>query len=309
MRRRNRIERGGRRTAFVVLALMASLSIAGLVLAAPTHRPHMGGSEGSGSIYWNPLPDRHGWAVAKWGGCRTTLRWYFESSIPAGWKTPIRNAVNTWDNPAYCGPNFVETTTASSARLKFRVEDDVFCGMDGVKVWYAIACRAYAASTIDQVWTVAFNDKDADFAVGAGGKFDIQSIALNEMGHVLYLDHNSNWSDGVVLANSCTWGTTSCTVVDDLGFPDWNSYVVTCSNCGSRRSVGTGDLNFINYLYGKVPCTSICPNSGAAGEGSSTSTRPLDPGPLSAAARAAETEAQDPDSPDEFMHDVHYLDE
>jgi hypothetical protein len=285
---------------------MASLTFAGLVLAAPTHRPHMGGSEGSGSIYWNPNPDRHGWTVAKWGGCQTTVRYYFEASIPASWKAPIRNAVNTWDNPTYCSPRFIETTTAGSARLKFRVEDDVYCGMDGSAAWYAIACRNYAASTVDQVWTVAFNTEDAAFGVASSGRFDIESITLNEMGHVLYLDHNSNWLDGVVQANSCKWGTASCTVVDDLGFPDWSSYGVSCTNCGSRRTVRTGDLLFINYLYGKPPCTGVCPNSGTA---SGASMMRLDPGPLSAAALAAEVESQNPDSPYDFMHDVHYLDE
>ena len=281
---------------------MGTLLLGGLALAAPTHRPHMGGSSAdAGTIYWDPA--RNNWTVSRWTGCRTVVRWYLESSVPSAWHTPIANAVAKWDNAKYCGPDFVKTTTASAARLKFRVEDDVYCGMDGVKIWYAIACRNYATSGTDQVWTIAFNTKDAAYGVGASSKFDVESVALNELGHVLYLDHNSNWTDGVVMANSCRWGTTSCTVVDDLGFPDWSNYTVTCTNCGSRRSILGGDWDAVRHIYGTPakPCTSICPQS--------SREKGIDPGPLSADALAAERASEDPESPSEFMHDEHYLDE
>ena len=302
MRRRQRSTRGGSRSAAVALALVGTLVVAGLALAAPTHRPHMGGpSVDKGTIYWDPA--RNNWTVSRWTGCRTIVRWYIEPNVPAGWHASIGNAVRKWDSPNYCGPDFVQTSSPGSARVKFRIEDDVYCGMDGVRTWYAIACRNYAASGTDQVWTVAFNTKDAAYGIGAGARFDVESVALNELGHVLYLDHNSNWTDGVVMANSCRWGSRSCTVVDDLGFPDWSSYTVSCANCGSRRSVLAGDWDTVRHIYGTPakPCTTLCPMSSRA--------KGFDTGPLSSAALAAELASHDPEAPDEFWHDEHYVDE
>jgi hypothetical protein len=97
-------------------------------------------------------------------------------------------------------------------------------------------------------------------------------------------------------------------VLDDLLFPDWSTYAVSCANCGNRRTVLVGDWNVVNYLYGKPPCTGVCPNSGTTTT-SANATRPLDPGALSDAALAAELESQNPDSPNDFMQSTHYLDE
>lgn len=298
MHRRHRATRSGAAAPIIALALMFTFVVGG-VAALGTHRPHMGApAADNGTIYWNPI--RNGWTVNEWGGCRTLVRWYIEPNVPAGWASAISAGISKWDSSSYCGPDFIKTTTASAARLKFRVEDDVYCGMNGVAVWFAIACRHYANSPTDQAWTIAFNDTDANFGVGSSGKFDVESIVVNEMGHVLYLDHNTGWADGVVQTNSCTWGTTSCTVKNEMGFSDFSPYVVSCSNCGSRRSVLSGDWNVVKHIYGLNPCQTICPES--AGPYSQ-----IDPGPLSSAAIAAELEAQNPNTTRVFMHDVHLL--
>lgn len=308
MNRRNRMTRGGVTAPLIAIVLL--VAVAGSAVAAlGTHRPHMGATANDvGTVWWDPIRNyQNGWSVFRWGGCRTVVRWYIETNVPAGWHTAISNGVQKWDNSAYCGPDFVKTTSAGAARLKFRVEDDKYCGYDGVKVWYAIACRNYAASSTDQVWTIAFNDTDANFAVGSSGTFDVESIVVNEMGHVLYVDHNTGWTDGTVQANSCTWGATSCRVTSDMGFSDFAEYWVNCNNCGSRRSVLTGDWATVQHIYGTYgnPCTGVCPN--AAGEKSSGKGRQPDPGPLSPEAIAAELEAQNPNSTMEFMRDEHLL--
>ncbi len=207
--RRLRTRRGGAwsRLTAVILVAMTLFTVTGLALAASVHRPHMGArSSEQGTVYWNPL--RNQWTVYRWGGCRTVVYWYIDPTISSSWTTAITNAVSKWDNSGYCSPDFIKTASSNAARLKFRNEaDGAYCGADfAVRAWYAVACRNYANSSTDQLWTVAFNGREA-FGVGASSAFDVESIALNEMGHVVYLDHNTTWTSGTVQANSCKWGT------------------------------------------------------------------------------------------------------
>lgn len=262
MRRRQRTTRGSPLLGAVIVALMLLVTLAGVVSAAATHRPHMGArSSAQGTVYWNPHRNYTDpfWNVYRWGGCRTRVYWSIESSVSTSYHSTIAAAVAKWDNSSYCGPDFWQTTDQSLSRLKFRMEaDGKYCGADhSIEAWFAVACRNSASSSTVQHWTIAFNGL-VSWGVGASGKFDVQSIAVNELGHVLYLDHNTQWSDGTVQANSCKWGTTSCLVTNDLLFSDFTQHNVSCSNCGNRRTVLTGDWATVRYIYGLAPCTS-CP--------------------------------------------------
>lgn len=47
---------------------------------------------------------------------------------------------------------------------------------------------------------------------------------------------------------------------DGLHGRRFSNYWASCSNCGSRRSVLTGDWNTVNHIYGRPPCTTPpCP--------------------------------------------------
>ena len=286
MRRRQRADlRAGLVPLVALVAMMVLLvGTVSTVLALGIHRPHMGApSSDQGTVYWNPL--RHNWGVYRWTGCRTIVRWYIEPNVPSGWHAAITSGVSSVGQPQLLRsglhqddrPERGAFEVPSRGRRVLRHEWKAWCGTQS-------RVGRSAASSSNQAWTVAFNDKDANFAVGTTGRFDIESIVVNEMGHVLYLDHNTGWFDGTVQANSCAWGTTTCRVTNELsGFSDFSAYTASCSNCGSRRSVLTGDWLAVTHIYGKPgnPCTGICPNGAGARE-------QVDPGPLSQEAIAAE---------------------
>jgi hypothetical protein len=259
MRRNSVSERLPRPPVVIAVIGMMIISLAlmspGSAYAVGRHRPHMGSpSADQGTVYWNPK--RNGWTVNRWSGCRQVVYWAMDGTIPAGWKTSIRSAVTRWDNSYYCLPDFIETTSLSAAKVVFRRQAPPYC--NDSSNFIAIACRNWANSGSDQKWTVVFN-QNRPFGVGVNGQFDVQSIATNEMGHVVYLDHNTIWGEGVVQANSCTWGSTSCLVTNDLGFGDFANYWTSCTNCGSRRTILSGDWAVVVHIYGVRSCSGVCP--------------------------------------------------
>lgn len=283
-------------TAFAAVVLSSTA-----VLALAIHRPHMGApSSDQGTSYWDPL--NNGWAVSKWAGCRTQVLYYIDATIPSTWKPSVRNAISHWDNPSYCGPDWAETTNSGSARLKIRMQAPPYCGNSSN--FYAIACRNYANSSSDQVWTVGLNP-NYPYGIATSGKFDVESLLTNELGHVMYLDHNTGWSDGTVQLNSCKWATTSCTVTNDMGFSDFAPYAVSCSNCGSRRIPLSGDWSAISHVYG-VQCTAAPASKESLGPCNAPGEGIISLGRLSPEALEAEAEAFDPNSAIEFWHDDHH---
>lgn len=275
-----------RLTRATVIAIAAVLLIATAAIATHSylHRhPHMGSPAGdAGTLYQDDI--RSGWSVSKWSNCRYVVYYYLDGTIPSSWVTPISNGVTAWDTSTYCGPDWVRTTNAAQAKLKFTRASSL-CGSSGT-AWIAFACRTYANTPSDQAWTIGFSTYKT-FGVATTGTFDVQSITTNEMGHVMYVDHNPSWSDGTTQGNSCTWGSTSCRVTNDTvsGFV---AYTTTCTNCGSRRVRLAGDNDTLRHVYG-VPCTSICPTD-ADSKSSRVSQLP------SQAALAAQEHALSPDA-------------
>ena len=282
------------RSAVLIAAVLALASNSTTVGTDSTlhRRPHMGSpSSDNGTLYQDQAVGRSGWSVSRWGGCRTVVYYYLDGTIPTSWVTPIINGVNAWDSGTYCGADWVRTTNATSARLKFTRAGSL-CGSSGTG-WIAFACRSYANTTYDQMWWVAFSTYKS-FGVGSSGTYDVQSITTNEMGHVMYADHNPSWTDGVTQGNSCTWGATTCRVTNDtvtgfISYPQW------CGNCGSRRSVLAGDWDTVKHVYGR-PCTTVCPNR----------ADPAAPAlPSSAALKAQERAASQDANPADYPTDPH----
>jgi hypothetical protein len=174
----------------------------------------------------------------------------FDASVPntTAWRNPIRNAVTTWNNRPYWSPIMAETAGATYDII-FKYGRSSVCDPNGDNspVWYACA-QVQTSSTanksqaeLQQWWTITFNSFYA-YGNAVSGRFDIQSITTNELGHAWYLNHNPSWTDGEVQAVSCTWGSTTCR--DSL------NRTVSCANCGNRRTVLVGDNSTLDHIYG-----------------------------------------------------------
>lgn len=238
---------GSLSTLVVILTALATVTLSATVDASgpkPIARPHLGSpANDQGTIYWDAKTGQSLWVVYTWGSCRRVVYYKIDPAVPAGWGTAIRNGIATWNDPYQCSPNWIEATGSETVRLTIKT-GTYACG---TSFSVAMACRNLANSYIDQAWTIMLNPNV--HAVGVAGKFDVQSIVANEMGHVSYAAHNPNWDDGVVQLNSCTWGTTSCTVTNDT-VSGFTQYTVSCGNCGSRRVKLVGDSDLLTHVYG-----------------------------------------------------------
>jgi hypothetical protein len=215
----------------------------------------------TGSVYAD-LPGQGVWWTWKWPSTSTTFYsglFKFDSSFPSAWRTAARAAVTQWNNQPYYSPLMSETT-GSTYDIIFKYSSTSACS--GV-VWYACATVATGSTAsksqaeAQQFWTITFNTAYS-FGVGTTGSFDVQSILTNELGHAWYLNHNPSWTSGVVQLQSCKWGTTTCR--DSVGG------TVTCTNCGNRHTVLSGDQMTLDHIYGHLPTVS-CPRCLAGTQG------------------------------------------
>jgi hypothetical protein len=121
------------------------------------------------------------------------------------------------------------------------------CGGAGT-FWKACAALATGstanktAAEYQQWWVITLNSAWL-WGASSPGRLDIQSVVTNELGHAWYLNHNASWAEGVVQAESCAWGSTTC--VDSAG------RTVNCANCGSRRTILIGDQSTLDHIYGR----------------------------------------------------------
>lgn len=234
----------------VIVVWLATLVLPATVLAIGPRaiaRPHLGSpANDQGTIYWDAKAGQSLWDVYTWGSCRRVVYYRIDPAVPAAWGTAIRNGIATWNDPYQCSPNWTEATGTQTARLTITT-GTYACGTNFL---VAMACRNLANSYVDQAWTVMLNA--SVHAVGVSGRFDVQSVVANEMGHVSYAAHNPNWDDGVVQSNACRWGTTSCTVTNDT-VSGFTQYTVSCGNCGNRRAKLVGDSDLLTHVYG-VDC-------------------------------------------------------
>lgn len=233
----------------------------------PTRRPHMGAqSSDVGTIYWNDLASQQYWKVYRWAqasgsSCNLVVNFYISSSVSSGLQSAAANGVRAWNNSNFCGPRFVQVSIQSQALLIVTVVSTL-CGDSTSNGWIALTCRTSASSETNQTWTIGLSNLKT-FGVGVNGTFDVQSVTSIETGHVIYGGHNPNWDDSIQQNNTCTWGRTSCTVTNNGTYAGFTNYTATCSNCGDRRYLLTGDWDFVRNLYGTAllaptSCAILC---------------------------------------------------
>lgn len=236
------------------------------IAAAVTISPHMFGSTttnyvtyGDGtrsSAYHNdtssPYNDPGTGAFYTWKWPSGT-NWYysglykFGSTFPttSSWRNAVSAGITTWNNQPYWSP-IMSLTTGSTYDIIFEYKATSECAGAGTH-WKACAwlrtgsTASKTAAEYAQWWVITLNTAWS-WGVGQSGRLDIQSVITNELGHAWYLNHNASWTEGVVQAEACVWGSSTC--VDSAG------RTVSCSNCGSRRTVLIGDKSTLDHIYG-----------------------------------------------------------
>jgi hypothetical protein len=280
------------RAVIISLCFLASSVLNPMSAAAVTPSPHFFGPTSNSCLKYgngtftcsfhnddiSPYKDIAGagaWWTWKWPS--TTSSYYsglfkFDASVPntTSWRDSIRRAVTTWNNRPYWSPVMTETTGSTyDIMFKYGLSSSCDPNGDNIPVWYACATvntsstASKSQAELNQWWIITYNSR-YNWGNAVTGRFDIQSITTNELGHAWYLNHNPSWSEGVVQATSCAWGSTTCR--DSLGRS------VSCSNCGNRRSVLVGDNSTLDHIYGvqgggglapaqaQAPMTSPTPN-------------------------------------------------
>lgn len=148
-----------------------------------------------------------------WDSTGTT---YDITSLPSDWQTQVSAAANSWNGS---GANFTFTSSSSSGNdltQEYR-PDDSCIGLSGG--YYIYGTNHWASC-----WTI-FNTRYTFSTDGSSGTYDIQSVAVHELGHWLKLN--------------------------DVYFWPWESKVMYfVLNTGTlRRTLQQDDINGINAIY------------------------------------------------------------
>jgi hypothetical protein len=180
-----------------------------------------------------------------------TGSWRFGSFPTTAWmRTAVTNAVTTISHSPYRNPDF-EYTTGTSANVTVEYVDPSLNACPGLYPYTWIGCAKTSATSPFTTWRVWLASNRC-WTNGSGGRtcasdtgaFDVETLTLNEMGHVNILAHHVNpaYSDAVVQAVPTSYPNT-----------DWQ-----------MRSLRWADTGRLNLLYGRDPCTTPpCPLSGA----------------------------------------------
>ncbi|MBY0397892.1 MAG: hypothetical protein K2X91_15675 [Thermoleophilia bacterium] len=177
-----------------------------------------------------------------------TGTWRFGSFPTTSWmRTAVTSAVNAASHTRYRNPDF-ESTTSASANVTVEYKDsslsENYC-TPGIYNWVGCAKTGISAPFMTwQVWLAS----NRCWTNGAGGRtcasdtgaFDLQTVTLNEMGHVNVLAHHVNpaYADAVVQA-------------DPVPYPNTN---------WQMRTFRWADGGGLSLLYGSDPCTTPpCP--------------------------------------------------
>ncbi|KAL8238519.1 hypothetical protein R6Q59_015086 [Mikania micrantha] len=153
----------------------------------------------------------------KWPAGKRHLTYAFGSGFPTSFMPPVASAFRKWaTNTQYF--TFSRTITYESADLKIRFERQdhgdgfPFDGPGGV------LAHAFAPTR-----GLFHFDADNSWAVGAvPNAFDVESVALHEIGHLLGLDH-SQYESAIM------WSTL---------------------NSGETKGLDTDDIQGVRALYG-----------------------------------------------------------
>jgi len=176
--------------------------------------------------------------------------WRFGSFPATAWmRTAVTNALTTASHTIYANPDFEYTTgTSANVTVEYLNSSATSC-TTGVYNW--VGCAKTSATSPFTTWRVWLASNRC-WTNGAGGRtctsdtgaFDVETVTLNEMGHVNILAHHVNpaYSDAVVQAGPVSYPNTN-----------WQ-----------MRSFRWADLGRLLLLYGGDCATPPCPLSGAA---------------------------------------------
>lgn len=175
--------------------------------------------------------------------------YYFYAEMSAGWMRTAINAANTTiGHRSTRNPDFHPTTSSSAkGKIRYRAASQNSC--DGSFTWTACA-DAYSDFTwrlwlsSEKCWTDGSNN-----TCSSGTKYDVQTVALNEMGHINRLSHhlpttrhddNPDYDDAVVQL-----------IPDPVG---------STHPFGVNRAIRWADHAALYSRYGPDPCTTPpCP--------------------------------------------------
>jgi len=170
----------------------------------------------------------------------------FASNVSLPWmKSAISRAVGTISHTDYANPDFhLATGSSANGTIQYLSSAQGAPGAqscDGIWNWKGCG-DAYADQTF-RVWLASnYCWTDGTNSTCTGTKYDVETLALNEMGHVNRLLHhlpetphdtNTAYGDAIVQA-----------IPDPFGHA-----------FGTNRYLRWADLNALQTLYGRDPCT------------------------------------------------------
>ena len=169
-----------------------------------------------------------------WGKGFVGTYYFHSADFTLGWmKSAVNRANATIGHTDRANPDF-HATTSTSANGNVHYMSSVTNLCDGIQYWKACA-DAYSNQTFRFYLASNYCWTDGTSSTCGGTRYDIETVSLNEMGHVNRLAHHVNpaYSDAVVQAVPYAYGQTY----------------------GTRRSLAWADLGGLHTLYGHDPCT------------------------------------------------------
>lgn len=164
-------------------------------------------------------------------------------------KQAATRANATIGHSAYQNPDFHVTSSESTTGYIDQVSNGNSCF--GKVGW--VGCAYYDSSPTWYVWLasqVCWTD-GTNSEPCSGTKFDVETVTLNEMGHVSTLGHHLPETSHDVQGNATYDDAVVQAVPDPWGHP-----------FGSNRALRWADTSALSARYGRDPCTvPPCPTS------------------------------------------------
>jgi len=164
-----------------------------------------------------------------WGTNYYGVYYFHSADLTLGWmKTAVNTANATIGHRTSRNPDFHETpSTSANGAVHYMSSVTNLC--DGAQYWKACG-DAYSDQTFRLWFASIYCWTDGTNDTCGGTRYDVETVALNEMGHVNRLQHHVNpaYSDAVVQATPYPYGQTY----------------------GINRALRWADIGALNALYG-----------------------------------------------------------
>ncbi len=153
-------------------------------------------------------------ATCSWNRWSLTYAFDVGTSDAVGEFQAVRNAFKTW--AAAVPLTFTEVATSASPDILigWRPANDPDLSMVGGTLAHADFPPGCSVVTNSLPKPVHFDDSEVTWSIGAiAGQFDVETVALHELGHIIGLAHSS--VSGAVMWPSVSAGTTKRTLTQD----------------------------------------------------------------------------------------------